>query len=350
MTPQGAGHALFRRFPALAEYIPWIPLASVPTPVQRIGLPGAELWVKRDDLSGEPYGGNKVRKLEFVLAEAKRRGAERLITVGAAGSHHALATTVYGSRLGFQVTLVLFPQPLTPHVRDVLLLDHAFGAELRWAPRMEVIPAAALLARFAHRRERCFFIAPGGSDPLGTLGYVDAALELAEQIEAGELPLPSTVHLAAGTLGTTAGLALGLAIAGLPIRIRATRIASRLLTNSGALRRLVVRTAKLLERWGVPIPAAGEVLDRVELVHDHIGAGYGHPTSAEAGARRLASAGLVLDPTYTAKAAADVLACLDESRGGVPLFWHTLGAAEPPRPDRVDAPELPASFRRYLGL
>ncbi len=342
--------ALFRRFPALAEHLPWIPLATVPTPVQRIELPGAELWVKRDDLSGEPYGGNKVRKLEFILAEAKRRGAERLITVGAAGSHHALATTVYGTRLGFQVTLVLFPQPLTPHVRDVLLLDQALGAELRWAPRMEAIPAGALLARFAHRRERCFFIAAGGSDPLGTLGYVDAALELADQIEAGELPLPGTIHLAAGTLGTTAGLALGLAIAGLPIGIRATRITSRLLTNSVALRSLVVRTARLLQSAGVPVPAVGEALDGVQLVHDHVGAGYGHPPStAEADAARLASASLVLDPTYTAKAAADVLACLDDSEGGVHLYWQTLSATEPPRPDDVAAPELPASFRRYLG-
>lgn len=350
MTAQGTARALFRRSPALAERLPWIPLASVPTPVQRIEVPGAELWVKRDDLSGQPYGGNKVRKLEFILAEAQRQGAQRLITVGAAGSHHALATTIYGRRLGFQVTLVLFPQPLTPHVRDVLLLDHALGAELRWAPRMEAIPTAALLARFAHRRERCFLIAAGGSDPLGTLGYVDAALELAEQIEAGELPLPGTIHLAAGTLGTTAGLALGLAIAGLPVRIRATRIGSRLLTNPIALRRLVVRTAKLLQRWGVPVPPAGEVLSRVDLVHDHIGAGYGHPPpTADADARRLAGAGLVLDPTYTAKAAADVLACLDAGRGGAHLFWQTLSTAEPPRPDHVEAPKLPASFRRYLG-
>jgi 1-aminocyclopropane-1-carboxylate deaminase/D-cysteine desulfhydrase-like pyridoxal-dependent ACC family enzyme len=92
------------------------------------------------------------------------------------------------------------------------------------------------------------------------------------------------------------------------------------------------------------------VLSRVDLVHDHIGAGYGHPPpTADADARRLAGAGLVLDPTYTAKAAADVLACLDAGRGGAHLLWHTL-APEPPRPDHLDAPELSGSFRRYLRL
>ncbi|CAA9372206.1 MAG: hypothetical protein AVDCRST_MAG89-4689 [uncultured Gemmatimonadetes bacterium] len=343
--------ALFRRFPALAKHLPWIQLGSLPTPVQQIELPGrAELWVKRDDLSGEQYGGNKVRKLEFILAEAQRRESQRLITVGAAGSHHALATAVFGRLLGLQVTLVLFPQPLTPHVRDVLLLDQAFGAELRWAPRMELIPAAALLARVAHRRERCFVIAPGGSDPLGTLGYVDAALELAEQIKAGECPLPGTIHVAAGTLGTTAGLALGFALAGLPIHIRATRITSCLLTNRVALRRLVVHTGKLLRSAGVPVPTVDPVLSRVRLVHDQIGPGYGHPTpAAEACTGRLASAGLMLDPTYTSKAAADVLACLDGAGGGVHLLWQTLSAAHPRPPAPADAARLPSPFRRYLS-
>src|SRR5690606_35113933 len=146
---------------------------------------GVRLLVKRDDLCARPYGGNKVRKLEFILAEAKRRGAERLITVGAVGSHHALATTVYGRAHGFRVTLVLFPQQMNEHVRRILLLDYALGAELRYTPRMETVPAAMLAARIAYRGERCRVVPPGGSDAFGTLGYVSAALELAEQIADG---------------------------------------------------------------------------------------------------------------------------------------------------------------------
>jgi D-cysteine desulfhydrase len=215
---------------------------------------------------------------------------------------------------------------------------------------MEMIPPAALLARWVHRRERCFVIAAGGSDPLGTLGYVDAALELAEQVAAGECPLPGTVHVAAGTLGTTAGLALGFAIAGVPTHIRATRITRRLLTNRLALRRLVVRTGKLLQSAGVPVPTADQVLSRVSLVHDQIGAGYGHPTpAAEACTGQLAHLGLTLDPTYTSKAAADALACLDGAGGYVHLLWQTLSAAHPPGPSPANAGVLPAPFRRYLG-
>ncbi|HEY8378082.1 MAG TPA: pyridoxal-phosphate dependent enzyme, partial [Nannocystis sp.] len=146
---------LFRRYPEAARRLPWLPLATLPTPVEPLALDdtggdGARLWIKRDDQSGLPYGGNKVRKLEFILARARDLGATRLITAGATGSHHALATAVYGRRLGFDVTLCLFPQPLTDHVRRVLLLDHALGAELRWTPRMELIPFALFRARRAY--------------------------------------------------------------------------------------------------------------------------------------------------------------------------------------------------------
>src|SRR5690606_25920461 len=121
---------LFRRYPEAARRLPWLPLATLPTPVEPLALEdpggaGARLRLKRDDQAGLPYGGNKVRQLASTLARARDLGATRLVTAGATGSHHALATAVYGRRLGFDVTLCLFPQPLTDHVRRVLLLDHA---------------------------------------------------------------------------------------------------------------------------------------------------------------------------------------------------------------------------------
>lgn len=348
--------ALFRRWPALRERIAWLPLARLPTPVQPLRLPdvAGEVWVKRDDLSGAVYGGNKVRKLEFVLGEARRRGARRLVTAGAAGSHHALATAVYGRAEGFDVSLLLFPQPLTAHVREVLLQDAAAGAELRWVPRMELIPPALRWARFRLRRERPFLVAPGGSDACGTLGYVSAALELVEQVEAGEMPRPATVVLAAGTLGTAAGLALGFAMGGLPVRIVAARITSRLVTNARALRGLARGTARLLEDTGLTVGGGGlaeRALATVALGGAHIGRGYGHATpQGEAATRLLAAAGLTLDATYTAKAAAALLEALRAEPAGPTLFWHTLSARAPlPAAALPGVEALPAPFQRYLS-
>jgi len=348
--------ALFRHAPALVGRIPWIPLATLPTPVEPLGLSapearGADLWIKRDDLTGRPYGGNKVRKLEFLLGAARAAGAGRLITAGAAGSHHALATTIYGRAVGLPATLVLFPQPLTDHVRDVLLMDLAFGAELRYCPRMELVPAAMVAARLARRRDRPFPIAPGGSDPVGTLGYVSAALELAEQVGAGLAPRPDVIHVTGGTLGTAAGLAIGLALAGLDARILATRVASPVVTNERRLRALVTRTARLLQRAGLPCAGAEDAYRRVEIRHGQAGPGYGHGTAAgRRAAEFLAAAGIAADPTYIAKTAADLLETLRDGPRGVHLFWHTLSAVEPVEAtEAVDEGMLPPAFRRYLA-
>ena len=344
---------LFRRFPGLSARVGWLPLAQLPTPVHRLTIDHAggalPLLVKRDDLSAEPYGGNKVRKLEFLLGEAKAGRAGRVVTAGAFGSHHALATTLYARREGLSATCVLFPQRLTPHVRDILGMIAAHGAELRFTRRLEGVPFALQRARWAHRRERACIIPPGGSSVAGTLGYVNAALELDAQIEAGECPEPSVIHVAAGTLGTVAGIALGLGLVGRRIPVQATRITSPLVTNPRALRRLVTGVAALLAGAGAEPPPVAQVLSLVTLRDDQIGGGYGYETAAgRAAAEAFSRAGLVLDPTYTAKAAAAVL--LERPAGAAPpLFWHTLSAAEPLDAVReLDPAALPAPFARAL--
>lgn len=396
--------ALFLRYPGLARSIPWCSFGVRRTPLECVALElpdGGErrIRVKRDDLTARPYGGNKVRKLEFILADAKARGATRVITAGAAGSHHALATAVYARRLGMEATLVLFPQARTDHVRRVLLLDQALGAELRFTPRMESVPFAVARARLAHLAEKPYVIAPGGSDPIGTLGYVSAGLELADQFAAESDPMgnaedrraadrdrdddaaaasrggePARIHVAAGTLGTAAGLALGLALAGVDVPILATRITSRIVCNPVALRRLIDRTAEYLRRAGLDeataplslapsprrgergsevrhgIPSAARAAAMIELRHDQIGAGYGRETEASRAAMRIfEAAGLALDATYTAKAAADLLATPDAPDGRSPLFLHTLSAFEPLDLARGTTPaDLPPPFRAYL--
>jgi D-cysteine desulfhydrase len=339
---------LFRRFPPLAHRIPHLPLTDLPTPVERLALGDAVLWVKRDDRSGAEYGGNKVRKLEFLLGAAREAGVPRLITAGAAGSHHCLATTVYGRRHGFDLTLVLFPQPVTPHVREVLSAVAVRGAEIHPVPRMELVPAGLLRERLRHRRSGCAVIPPGGSSPEGTLGYVSAGLELAAQVEAGEMPAPDVIHVAAGTLGTAVGVAIGLEMAGVPSRVHAVRVVGRLVANRRTLRGLVRRTLARLSASGATVPEAGRVLARIELSGRHLGGGYGVPTPAgEAAIREGRDAGLVLDSTYTGKVAAAALASARTDPGRVHLYWHTLSATTP-RVD-ADAGPLPPAAARLLG-
>lgn len=348
----------------LDEIAPRVALGSFPTPVERLSIEGVEeeVWVKRDDLSGEAYGGNKVRKLEFLLADARGRKAGRLITAGALGSHHALATTVYGRRLGFPVTLVLSPQKPTDHVRRVLLADHALGADLRLVRRMELIPWGLFRERIRYRKERPYMVPPGGSSALGTMGYVGAALELLEQVEAGLLPMPRTVHVACGTMGTAAGMALGFALKGAPVRINAVRVVSPVVTNLRVLRRLLRSTTALLRSRGEEVPPVAEAEALVHLRHDQIGEGYGKPTEqGREASERMAAAPFSLDPTYTAKAAAGLLVALREGEAGPHLYWHTLSHGVPAGPtpgrdpegpfDTTDADPgspLPAAFRAFF--
>ncbi|HEX2166047.1 MAG TPA: pyridoxal-phosphate dependent enzyme, partial [Longimicrobiales bacterium] len=348
---------LFHRAPVLAETVPHLPLGTYPSPVERTRLEDAggslEILVKRDDVAAEGYAGNKVRKLEFILADARARGVTRLITAGATGSHHGFATAYHGRRAGFDVSLVLFPQSLTDHVREMLLLDAAVGAELLWASRIETVPYGLWRARFAHRREAVCMVPPGGSSEVGTFGYVNGALELAAQIESGAAERPSLIHVAAGTLGTAVGVAIGLAWAGLQIPVVATRITARLLTNERMLASLVRSTLSRLAAAGATgLPDGAAVLSGVTLRHDQIGAGYGKATEAGAHASAVfEAAGLRLDATYTAKTAATLLAdaAASGSAGGLPLFWHTLSAAEPRDLGAVSPSDLPLPFARYLA-
>jgi 1-aminocyclopropane-1-carboxylate deaminase/D-cysteine desulfhydrase-like pyridoxal-dependent ACC family enzyme len=273
-----------------------------------------------------------------------------LITVGAAGSHHALATTIYGRAHGFDVTLILFPQPLTPHVRETLLLDQAYGAELRYTRRMETVPAALFATVLRYRNQKAFVIPAGGSDAMGTLGYVSAALELVEQIERDEAPEPKTVVVAAGTLGTAAGLALGFAIAGLKAKVNAVRITSRIVTNERVLARLIRGAEVLLRRAGADVAVAEQAIRQVELLHAHLGAGYGQETAeGKQATLTFAEHGIRLDPTYTAKGAAAFIQ--EMQRAAKPaLFWHTLSAAEPLEAlSNAREDDLPKPFRDYLG-
>jgi D-cysteine desulfhydrase len=167
----------------------------------------------------------------------------------------------------------------------------------------------------------------GGSSPVGALGYVEAALEIAAQVEAGSLPEPAHAVVPVGTGGTAAGLALGFRLSGLRTRVVGIVVNDQLRLDAAAIGRLLRRTAALLERRGARLDGPRLAPGMLDLTRDQIGAGYGHPTEAAARASALAAEeGLSLDPVYTAKAMAGLLALRADGRlSGPVLFVHTDG-------------------------
>jgi D-cysteine desulfhydrase len=325
-------------------------LGQYPTPVQRVAplsTPWSELWVKRDDLTHDVYGGNKVRKLEHLLADARAHGATRVVTVGAAGSHHVMATAFFGARAGLAVEAVLVPQPPTPHVLEVLRADVALG--LRAFPVGSWAAAPFAVARRIAGGAR--FVALGGSSPIGSMGYVAAARELASQVRAGAMPEPDVCVVALGSGGTAAGLAAGFESEAMRTRVVGVCVS----TPPWLVRVLSLLLARsCARRAGVHPRRAGIASMRARLAMDtrFLGGGYGHPTpeGEEATQTALSAAGLVLDPTYTAKAFASVLWHVRARRARHVLYWHTLSSA-PMGPLLQGAPEADAldpSLRQLL--
>jgi D-cysteine desulfhydrase len=283
--------------------------------VERLAALSPSLWIKRDDLGATPFGGNKVRALEFLLANV--RPGDRVVTVGSAGSTHALAVATYASALGARTIIGRWRQEMNETAVRVAARIERTADETRV---FGTPPAAYLWAWW--RARGATWVAAGGSTPRGVLGHVNAGLELAEQIRASELPVPSAVIVPLGTGGTAAGLALAFAIAGLDIRIVGVRVVPWIVGRRGRVLRLARRTAGLIART-TKVDVAAVRPDAVEVVNDAYGGAYGRETpAARAAAARLAEAtGVRLDATYSAKAFEVALRLASREPT---LFWLTF--------------------------
>lgn len=302
-------------------------LARLDTPLERLERTGErlglELWVKRDDLTETALSGNKVRKLEFLVEDASREGAEALVTCGGVNSNHARATAIAAARVGLRSRLLLRGEDRVPPLGN-LLLDRFVGAEVCFVDD----------AGYAERTERMielakpvggYVIPEGGSNGLGALGYVLAALELARDAEAVGIRLGRVVH-ALGSGGTTAGLALGFAALGLEVDL----VAVAVMKDAAHFDPRVASVVDDAIRRGWVEREVGEAA-RWRVLEGFVGEGYAQTTPAEMAVYRelAAETGLILDPVYSGKAFLPLAqGALGPADRGATVFLHTGGLFE----------------------
>jgi D-cysteine desulfhydrase len=313
--------ALISRYPRLATLLGRVDFEIGETPLERWRVGDVPLLIKRDDLTSSLIGGNKVRALELLLAGAPTHGT--VLTVGSTGSTHALAVAEFGRRLGLATEVVTWPQEWHDVAR-------ATAARLAVTARVtHARSVAEAYVRAALRRirgaGRIHWIPAGGSVPLGALGHVSAALELAEQLERRALVPPDVLVVPLGTGGTAAGLLVGLALAGLPTRVLGVQVVSRLVANHARVTRLARQTHALLARLaGTRLPTLD--VARLSIERGAFGGAYARQTSeATAAAEQLRLAGGPrLDATYSAKAFSVALERARHSPDEQVLFWLTF--------------------------
>jgi D-cysteine desulfhydrase len=368
-----AAHALFDAYPALARTLPRVSLGRFPSAIERGTslAPDGALYIKRDDdftrsvpartSAADPseasdaatgalalsrlFGGGKVRKLELYFGAARALGKRRIITSGGVGSNQALAVAVLGKALGFSVRLHLAPQPASSLTTKNLGADSAAGAELRLFDTVHEGHTRA--QREAQESGDAYVIPPGGTTPLGTLGFVSAGLELAEDVRAGRAPEPRRIYIALGLGGSAAGLGLGCALGGLRTEIVGVRASSPGSVTAATLRAIHDETVAFARARDPSFTKLTAEAANVHIDGRFTGAGYGVPSDAgnAAIARAHDAQGWDLDPVYTGKALA---ALLDDVRtdpagrsAGPLLFWNTMSSRA------VAIAEIPAAFRRF---
>ena len=334
---------LLARFPRTA-------LAHLPTPLEPCAavsdwLGGPDVWIKRDDQTGLGGGGNKLRKLEFLMAEALESGADTVLTAGGVQSNHVRQTAAAAAKLGLACHAVI-EAPGHEAGPDFwasgnAMLDRLFRIGLHPVPHGADMEAelAALQARLAAGGKRPFTIPVGGSNSIGALGYVKWVSELLEQIEDWSAP-PSAIVVASGSAGTQAGILVGLHLANVSIPVIGVCVSRPRAVQEEKIERLANDILRHLDSPG-PIPHS------LIRAHDgEVGPGYGHPTEGmiEAVHEVAAREGILLDPVYTGKAFAGLIRL---SRNGQfrpaerVVFLHTGGAPALYAYPELAPPEVP---------
>ncbi|MFX0021946.1 MAG: 1-aminocyclopropane-1-carboxylate deaminase/D-cysteine desulfhydrase [Candidatus Hermodarchaeota archaeon] len=339
---------LFKQYPNLKEKVPWIPLlANLPTPVERLTqledyftLNNSKIFIKRDDKNHPFYGGNKIRKFEFIFGEILRNNKKNVLTTGGIGTNHGLACAIVCHELNppLKCHLYLYHQPLTWHVQRLLLLFDYFGAKIHLGKGDIGTFIKALFFKAFH--PKFYWIFPGGSplfgigSSLGTIGFVNAAYELKQQIDQNIIPEPDVIFIAGGTVGTAAGLIAGCKMLGLKSKIHVVAVYTRLTSNSTAVKRNANKAIKYLRKKDKSIPKIKVNKNDFVFIEGYLGSGYGIKTLKGQNAIDKVDElegyerDFFLETTYTGKAMAAMFDYLnyEENKNKTFLFWNTYNS------------------------
>lgn len=325
--------------PHVAARIPWVTLGDWPTAIDRIDLDdGRPIWIKREGDSSTRYGGNKVRTLEAWLGHTIARGAERIWAMGAYGSNHVVATVLHARAVGLDAGAIVFPQPASEWAVENAVALIGSGVPIVRLRNVVEVPFAglAIAATSKWQTRRSIVMPPGGATPVGTIGALTAAFELAEQVAAGIAPPPRRIVVPAGSTCTTAGLLSGLALAHaigawrwpVPI-VHAVQVTPWPVTSRFVIMRLAAATLARIASLGGPYV---ELDARLVVDRSEIGRGYGQMTPRGLGAIDTFREHARLDGVYSGKAAAALLR-LHAQRVEPLLFWSTKASTVLPAPD-----------------
>lgn len=337
---------LYFAFPALRSNLIHIPLADLPTPILRLqSLESAidsscHIFFKDDGKTGmikdgiREFGGNKLRKLEFLLADALNNGTQSVMTFGCIGSNHVVATGAACKKVGLKCYGLLKPQPDNLTVRRNRALMDFYGIQTFESPTDDLRNVKAIDLFIQLKKETGYMpyvIPTGGSCPIGAIGYINAAFELKEQIAQGIIKKPDYIYLAVNSCGTIAGLLLGLKSAELEITVRGIAVEPDYPANSFAQKVVLLaeKTNVLLHHYDESFPLFSWHEDELNLCNDFAGPGYGVETHESIESKELLfnSEKIILDPTYTAKAFAGLLHDIESSKiesEATVLFWNTF--------------------------
>lgn len=366
---------LFQKYPLFNKKVPWIPiLTGVPTPIERLtglenhlNLETGQIHIKRDDKTHYLYGGNKLRKFEFIFAHILKKKKKSIMTFGGIGTNYGLACAIIAKTLDppLRCDLFLIPQPLTWHVQRSLLLYQYFGAKLHLSKGFISTVLKAFFFRIFHPKQ--YIMLPGGSpllgmgkgNALGVLGFIDAMLEVYKQIESGILPEPNVIFVAGGSSGTAAGLVAGCKLLNLKTKVHVVAVSEKIYISINNVIKDSNKALKYLEKHNKNFPHIQITKDDFEFVSGYLGSEYGAVTKKSQNAVDLVmelegkKRDFKLETTYTGKTMAAMFDYLREeiNKDKIALFWNTYNSNELDnylREINLEYKVLPKKFHKYF--